>query len=96
MKIKPLGDRVVAKRLDQESKTVGGIIIPDSAQEKPQEGKIIAVGSGKRLKDGRVQKLDVKKGDRILFSQYAGVEIKVEGEDRLILNESDILGVLEE
>jgi chaperonin GroES len=96
MKIKPLGDRVVATRLDQEDKTAGGIIIPDSAQEKPQEGKIIAVGSGKRLKDGRVQKLDVKKGDRVLFSKYAGVEIKVEGEDRLILNESDSLGVLEE
>ncbi len=96
MKIKPLGDRVIATRLDQEEKSRGGIIIPDSAQEKPQEGKVLAVGAGKRMKNGSLQPLDVKKGDRILFGKYAGVEIKVEGEERLILNESDILGVLED
>jgi len=96
MKIKPLGDRVIATRLGQEEKTKGGIIIPDSAQEKPQEGKVLAVGAGKRMKDGTLTPPDVKKGDRILFSKYAGVEIKVEGEDRLILNESEILGVLED
>ncbi|MFQ5458387.1 MAG: co-chaperone GroES [Myxococcota bacterium] len=96
MKIKPLGDRIVATRLDQEEKTKGGIIIPDTAKEKPQEAKVIAVGSGKRLKDGSLRPPDVKKGDRILFSSYAGVEIKVGGEDRLILNESEILGVLDE
>ena len=96
MKIKPLGDRVVAVRLDQEEKTKGGIIIPDAAKEKPQEARIVAVGAGKRLKDGHIQPPDVKKGDRVLFSNYAGVEIKVGGEDHLILNESEILGVLEE
>ena len=96
MKIKPLGDRVIAERLDQEEKTKGGIIIPDSAQEKPQEGRVLAVGAGKRLKDGTLQKLDVKKGDKILFGKYAGVELKIGGEDRLILNESEILGVLED
>ncbi|MDP3939844.1 MAG: co-chaperone GroES [Deltaproteobacteria bacterium] len=96
MKIKPLGDRVIAMRLGQEEKSKGGIIIPDSAQEKPQEGKVLAVGAGKRMKNGLLQPLDVKKGDRVLFGKYAGVEIKVEGEERLILNESDILGVLED
>jgi chaperonin GroES len=95
MKIKPLGDRVLAKRLEEEDKTKGGIIIPDSAKEKPQEGQVLAVGTGKRREDGKHQPMDVKKGDRILFSKYAGVEIKVGGEDRLILNEDDILGVLE-
>ena len=95
MNIKPLGDRVLAMRIEEEETTAGGIIIPDAAKEKPQEGKVIAVGTGKRMKDGSLQPLDVKKGDRILFGKFAGVEIKVEGEDRLILNESEILGVLE-
>ena len=96
MKIKPLQDRVVARRLGEEEKTKGGIIIPDTAKEKPQEGKVLAVGSGKRREDGKVQPLDVKKGDRILFAKYAGTEIMVEGEEHLILREEDILGVLED
>jgi chaperonin GroES len=96
MKIKPLQDRIVARRLDEEEKTKGGIIIPDTAKEKPQEGKVLAVGSGKRLEDGKVHPLDVKKGDRILFAKYAGTEIMVEGEEHLILREDDILGVLED
>jgi chaperonin GroES len=91
-----LGNRVLAKRLDEEETTKGGIIIPDTAKEKPQEGKVIAVGSGKRDKNGKIQPLDIKKGDKILFSTYAGTEIKVGGEDRLILNEEDILGILED
>ena len=96
MKIRPLGNRVLAKRLDEEETTKGGIIIPDTAKEKPQEGKVIAVGSGKRDKAGKIHPLDIKKGDKILFSTYAGTEIKVGGEDRLILNEEDILGILED
>ena len=96
MKIRPLQDRVIARRVGEEEKTKGGIIIPDTAKEKPQEGKVIAVGSGKRLEDGTVQRLDLKKGDRILFSKYAGTEIKVDGEERLILREDDILGILED
>ena len=95
MKFRPLHDRVVVRRLDGEEKTKGGIIIPDTAKEKPQEGKIVAVGKGKVGEDGKVQPLDVKKGDRILFGKYAGTEIKLEGEDHLILREDDILGVLE-
>jgi chaperonin GroES len=95
MKIRPLQDRVIVLRVDEEAKTAGGIIIPDTAKEKPQEGKIVAVGKGKVGEDGKVQPLDVKKGDRILFGKYAGTEIKLEGEDHLILREDDILGVLE-
>ena len=95
MKIRPLQDRVIVLRVDEEAKTAGGIIIPDTAKEKPQEGKIVAVGKGKVGENGKIQPLDVKKGDRILFGKYAGSEIKLEGEDHLILREDDILGVLE-
>jgi chaperonin GroES len=95
VKIRPLQDRVIVLRIDEEGKTKGGIIIPDTAKEKPQEGKIVAVGKGKVGEDGKVQPLDVKKGDRILFGKYAGTEIKLEGDDHLILREDDILGVLE-
>jgi chaperonin GroES len=95
MKIRPLQDRVIVKRVEEEEKTKGGIIIPDTAKEKPIEGKVIAVGKGKVREDGKVQPLDVKKGDRILFGKYAGTEIKVEGEEHLIMREDDILGVIE-
>lgn len=95
MKIRPLQDRVIVKRVEEEEKTKGGIIIPDSAKEKPLEGKVIAVGNGKVLEDGKVRPLDVKPDDRILFSKYAGTEIKIEGEDFLMLREDDILGVIE-
>lgn len=95
MKIKPLYDRVLVKRLEQEAKTAGGIIIPDSAKEKPLEGIIVAVGTGKRASDGSVKALSVKEGEKILFGKYAGTEIKIDGEDLLILKESDLLAVLE-
>jgi chaperonin GroES len=96
MKIRPLQDRVIVKRLDdQDEKTKGGIIIPDTAKEKPQRGKIIAVGKGKLNEEGKVIPLDVKKGDVILFGKYAGSEIKIDGEEHLIMREDDILGVLE-
>ena len=95
MKIRPLQDRVIVKRVAEEEKTKGGIIIPDSAKEKPVEGKVVAVGRGKILDDGSVREMDVKKGDRILFGKYAGTEIKLESEEHLILREDDILGVLE-
>jgi len=95
MKFRPMNDRVLVERLEEEEKTKGGIIIPDSAKEKPLEGKIIAVGSGKRLDDGRLQALDVKANDRILFGKYSGTEIKLEGKDYLILREEDILAVIE-
>jgi len=95
MKIRPLQDRVIVKRLEEEEKTKGGIIIPDSAKEKPQEGKVIAVGKGKITEDGKVIPLDVKAGDRILFGKYSGTEIKVEGEEHLIMREEDILGIIE-
>ena len=95
MKIRPLGDRVLVKRVAEEEKTKGGIIIPDTAKEKPQEGKVIAVGKGRRDDDGKVTALEVKNGDRILFSKYAGTEIKLEGEEHLILREDDILGIVE-
>ena len=94
-KIRPLQDRIIVKRVQEEEKTKGGIIIPDTAKEKPIEGKVIAVGNGKVLEDGKVRPLDVKAGDRILFSKYAGTEIKIEGEEHLIMREDDILGVLE-
>lgn len=95
MKFKPLNDRVLVEALDQETKTKGGIIIPDSAKEKPLEGKVLAVGNGKVLEDGKVRPLDIKAGDTVLFSKYAGTEIKIEGEDHLILREEDVLGVIE-
>ncbi len=95
MKIRPLQDRVIVKRLEEEEKTKGGIIIPDTAKEKPQEGKVIAVGKGKITEDGKVIPLDVKVGDRILFAKYAGTEVKIEGEEHLIMREEDILGVIE-
>lgn len=95
MKIRPLQDRVIVKRLEEEETTKGGIIIPDTAKEKPQEGKVIAVGKGKVTEDGKVIPLDVKVGDRILFGKYSGTEIKIEGEEHLIMREEDILGIIE-
>lgn len=95
MKIRPLHDRVIVKRLEEEGKTKGGIIIPDTAKEKPMEGKVIAVGPGKVLESGTKVSMNVKKGDRILFGKYAGTEIEIEGEEHLIMREDDILGVIE-
>ena len=95
MKIRPLHDRLIIKRVAEENKTKGGIIIPDTAKEKPLEGEVVAVGNGKLLEDGKVRPLDIKAGDRILFSKYAGTEVKIEGEDHLILREEDVLGVIE-
>jgi chaperonin GroES len=95
MKIRPLQDRVIVKRLEEEQKTKGGIIIPDTAKEKPVEGEVIAVGKGRIADDGKVIKLDVKVGDRVLFSKYGGTEVKIEGEDYLIMREDDILGIIE-
>jgi chaperonin GroES len=95
MKFRPLHDRVVVRRLEGEEKTKGGIIIPDTAKEKPQEGEIIAVGSGARDENGKLVPLDVKAGDRILFGKWSGTEVKIDGEDLLIMKESDIMGVLE-
>ena len=95
MKFRPLHDRVVVKRVDSETKTSGGIIIPDTAAEKPQEGEVIAVGPGARGDDNEVVALDVKSGDRVLFGKWSGTEVKVDGEDLLIMKESDIMGVLE-
>ncbi len=94
-KIRPLQDRVIVRRLEEEEKTEGGIIIPDTAKEKPMEGKVVAVGKGKVLEGGKVVPLDVKKGDRILFSKYAGTEVKLDGEEHLIMREDDILGIVE-
>ncbi|MBI4211777.1 MAG: co-chaperone GroES [Deltaproteobacteria bacterium] len=93
-KIRPLQDRILVKRVTEEEKTKGGIIIPDTAKEKPQEGEVIAVGNGKVLDDGKVHPLDVKIGDRVLFSKYAGSEVKIEGEEYTIMREDDILGVI--
>jgi chaperonin GroES len=95
MKIRPLGDRVLVKRVQQEEKTKGGIIIPDTAKEKPIEGKVIAVGAGKVDDHGKQRALDVKAGDTILFGKYSGTEVKIDGEEHLILREEDILGVIE-
>jgi chaperonin GroES len=95
MKIRPLQDRVIVKRLEEEEKTKGGIIIPDTAKEKPQEGKVIAVGKGKMTEDGKLIPLDVKAGDKILFGKYSVTEVKIEGEEHLIMREEDILGVIE-
>jgi chaperonin GroES len=94
-KIRPLQDRVIIARVKEEEKSKGGIIIPDTAKEKPLEGDVIAVGYGKVLEDGTVRKLDVEVGDRVLIGKYDGVEVKVDGEDRLIIREADILGVIE-
>jgi len=95
MKVRPLHDRILVKRLDQEAKSKGGIIIPDTAKEKPMEGRVVAVGTGKVSEDGTVTPLDVKKGDRILFSKSSGTEIKLEGDEHLIIREEDVLAVLE-
>ena len=95
MKIRPLQDRVLVKRLEEEEKTKGGIIIPDTAKEKPQMGKVIAAGKGKKTEDGKIVPLDVKAGDKILFSKYSGTEVKVEGDELLIMREDDILGIVE-
>jgi chaperonin GroES len=95
MKLKPLNDRVVVKRTEEEERTAGGIIIPDSAKEKPIQGEVLAVGSGKLGEDGTRRPLDVKAGDRVLFGKYAGTDIKVEGDELLIMREDDILAVIE-
>jgi len=94
MKFRPLHDRVLVKRIDAEEKTAGGIIIPDTAKEKPMQGEVIAVGSGVRGEDGKVIALDVKPGDRILFGKWSGTEVKIDGQELLIMKESDILGIL--
>jgi len=95
MKFRPLHDRVVVRRLESEEKTKGGIIIPDTAKEKPQEGEVVAVGPGARNDKGELVKLDVKKGDRILFGKWSGTEVKIDGEDLLIMKETDIMGVID-
>ena len=95
MKVKPLHDRVLVKRIEEEQKTKGGIIIPDTAKEKPQMGEVIAAGGGRKTEDGEVIPLDVKKGDKVLFSKYSGNEIKIEGVELLIMREEDILGVIQ-
>jgi chaperonin GroES len=95
MKIRPLHDRVIVERLESETTTAGGLIIPDTAKEKPIQGKIVAVGAGKRDKNGKVHALDLSEGDRVLFSKYSGTEVKIDGEERLIMREDDILAVVE-
>ena len=95
MKLQPLQDPIVVRRVEEEEKTRGGLIIPDSAKERPLEGEVVAVGSGKRLEDGTVVALDVKQGDRVLFGKYAGTEVKLDGIDHLILREEEVLGVIE-
>ena len=95
MKFRPLHDRVLVRRIEGVEKTAGGIIIPDTAKEKPQEGEVIAAGSGLKAEDGKITPLDVKAGDRILFGKWSGTEVKVNGEDLLIMKESDILGIIE-
>ena len=94
MKFRPLHDRVLVKRLDAEEKTAGGIIIPDTAKEKPMQGEVVAVGSGTRGEDGKLVALDVKAGDRVLFGKWSGTEVKIDGDELLIMKESDILGIL--
>ncbi|MBI3557396.1 MAG: co-chaperone GroES [Deltaproteobacteria bacterium] len=94
MQVKPLHDRILVKRLGEEEKTKGGIIIPDSAKEKPAQGEVVAAGSGRRTEDGKVLQLEVKKGDKILFGKYSGTEIKVDGDDYLIMREDDVLGII--
>ena len=95
MKIRPLQDRILVKRIEEEEKTKGGIIIPDTAKEKPSEGKVVAVGKGKVLDDGKLQPLEIKKGDRVLFNKYSGSEVNIEGEEHLIIREDDVLGICE-
>jgi chaperonin GroES len=95
MKFRPLHDRVVVRRIELDEKTSGGIIIPDTAKEKPQEGEVIAVGPGARNEEGKIQPLDVKAGDRILFGKWSGTEVKIDGEELLIMKESDIMGIIE-
>jgi chaperonin GroES len=95
MKFRPLHDRVLVRRVEEDTKTAGGIIIPDSAQEKPSEGEIVAAGAGAKSEDGKVTPLDVKAGDRVLFGKWSGTEVKVDGEELLIMKESDILGIIE-
>jgi len=95
MKIRPLQDRVIVKRVKEEEKTKGGLFIPDTAKEKPIEALVVAVGNGKVLEDGTIRKLDIKEGDRVLFGKYSGTEVKLDGDDVLILREDDILGVIE-
>jgi len=95
MKLRPLHDRVIVERLEEEEKTAGGIIIPDTAKEKPQQGRVIAVGKGKVLENGQVIPLAVKEGDRVLFGKYAGADIKIEGDEHLIMREDDILAIIE-
>jgi len=95
MNLRPMQDRIIVKRVEEETKTAGGILIPDTAKEKPQQGEVVAVGKGKVTEDGKVIPLDVKAGDKVLFGKYAGTEIKLEGQDYLIMREDDILGVLE-
>jgi chaperonin GroES len=95
MKIRPLHDRVIVKRLESETKTAGGIVIPDSAAEKPVQGKVVAVGKGKILEDGNVRPLDVKVGDKILFGKYSGTEVKVDGDELVVMREEDVMAVIE-
>jgi len=95
MKLRPLQDRIIVKRMEEESKTAGGIFIPETAKEKPQKGEVVAVGNGKKTEDGKVVPIDVKAGDKVLFGKYAGTEIKIEGEEFLIMREDDILGIME-
>jgi chaperonin GroES len=95
MNLRPLQDRIIVKRLEEETKTAGGIFIPETAKEKPQKGEVIAVGKGKKTEDGKVLPVDVKKGDKVLFGKYAGTEIKIDGEEFLIMREDDILGIME-
>jgi len=95
MKFRPLHDRVVVRRLEQEEKTAGGIIIPDTAKEKPQEGEVVAVGPGARDEHGKLQPLDLKAGDRVLFGKWSGTEVKIDGEELMIMKESDVMGVIE-
>ena len=94
MTLRPLHDRVLVKPLEADTKTAGGIIIPDTAQEKPQEGKVVAVGAGKRGDDGSITPMDVKKGDRILYGKWSGTEVKIDGKDMMIMSESDIMGII--
>jgi chaperonin GroES len=95
MNLRPMQDRIIVKRVEEETKTAGGILIPDTAKEKPQQGEVVAVGKGKVTEDGKVIPMDVKAGDRVLFGKYAGTEVKLDGQDYLIMREDDILGVLE-
>jgi len=94
MSFRPLHDRVLVRRLEGETKTAGGVIIPDTAQEKPQEGEVVAIGSGTRSEDGKVTPLDVKKGDKVLFGKWSGTEVKIDGEELIIMKESDIMGII--